>query len=139
MLLITETFSWPRTTGRAQIGLFGAHEGVTAGPCAPPLLDAWRSAGTPTRSPPEHLRADSGSAASRALGRKAAGWPGDRRTVGGDVRATAVASVGGEPVAVAGDCPQAGSWAAFGPSFGVALVMTGPAARARKGVESSPC
>ena len=29
--------------------------------------------------------------------------------------------------------------AAFGPSFGIALVMRGPASRARKGVESSPC
>ena len=91
---------------RAKIVLFDAQEGGQGQSCAPLVLDVWRSAGTAARSPPG-TRAGWGQPGVKGLGREVGGlpWRPGVRWAAERFGATAVASVGGEPAVVAGDCP----------------------------------
>ena len=93
----------------------------------------------PARSPPGTFGWAWGSPASKAGGAKPTGCPGDRGTVAagtfGRRRSLPSVRAGRRGLGIL-HRPGAGClW----PFFGIALVMPGPAGRARKGVESRPC
>ena len=77
---ITGTFSWPRTIGRAQIVLFGAQKGVTAGRARPCSTPGGRL--EPRHEVRRALSGGFGQRGVKGLGRKAGG-PARRPAYGG--------------------------------------------------------